>query len=120
MWENKLIELLSRFTSGDLHIPEFQKAVDNRLFDLRINPSMSPEKELLSKIQLYLHEIDEGLRDEFEIYMLTQSILEQYLTLSLPREPKTKRYSFIPPAPRTESWDTIVPEPSHEKMPAIV
>jgi hypothetical protein len=77
MEEGKLMELLSRFTSGELGISEFQETIDRRLFDLRMSPSMSPEKEALSKIQLYLHEIDEGLRDKYEIYMLTRSILEQ-------------------------------------------
>jgi hypothetical protein len=48
----KLIELLSRFITGELDIS---------LFDLCMNPTMTPGKELLSKIQLYLHEIDEGL-----------------------------------------------------------
>jgi hypothetical protein len=77
MEESKLIELLSHFTTGELGISELQDTIDERLFELRMSPAMTPEKELLSKIQLYLHEIDEGLRDEHEIYMLALSILEQ-------------------------------------------
>lgn len=106
---SELIELLARLTSGELGISEFQEAIDGQLFNLRLKPSMSPEKELLSKIQLYLHEIDEGLRDEFEIYMLAFSILEEYLTLS-PRKAETKYYSITPPASRTASSDACEQE----------
>jgi len=104
METGELIKLLASFTSGELGISKFQEAIDEQLFDLRMSPSMSPEKELLSKMQLHLHEIDEGLRDEFEIYMLAFSILEEYLTLS-PRKAETKYYSITPPASRTASSD---------------
>jgi hypothetical protein len=120
MWESKLIELLSRFTAGELSISEFHDTIDERLFELRISPPLSPEKELLSKIQLYLHEIDEGLRDKFEIYILALSILEQYLTL-LPRRAETKSYSLTPLAPQTTSWDAYEPEMSkYEKIQVTV
>jgi hypothetical protein len=115
METSELIRLLASFTSGELGISKFQEAIDERLFDLRMSPSMSPEKELLSKMQLYLHEIDEGLRDEFEIYTLARSILDECLTLL--RKKETQHYPPTPPASRL---DTSVPEPSYEKMPAIV
>jgi hypothetical protein len=115
MWESQLIELLSRFTTGELGISEFRDTIDERLFDLRMSPAMSPEKELLSKIQLYLHEIDEGLREKFEVYMLARSILDQCLTLL--RKVETKHYPSTPPASRL---GTSTLEPSREKIPAIV
>lgn len=116
MKAGEFIELLASFISGRLIISEFQKAIDELLLDLRTSPSMSSEKGWLSTIQLYLHEIDEGLRDEFEIYMLARSTLDEYLT-SL-RKAETK-YEFYP-APAYPQFDTSAPPPSYEEILASV
>ena len=114
METGELIKLLASFTSGELSISEFQETIDELLFDLCLSPSMSAKKEFLSTIQLYLHEIDEGFREEFEMHMLVRSILDRYLTLL--RKAETKYYPLVPPASQS---GTVEPEPSYEKIAAI-
>jgi len=76
MIEPKTVSLLESFLSGRISMAEFDEEIGDRLFRLRQDPEMTDEKELLSHIQLCLHEADEGSRDPFEVYMATQSALD--------------------------------------------
>jgi hypothetical protein len=76
MIANQTIALLESFVSGRTDISEFKRQIGDRLFELRQKPAMNEEKRLLSKIQLYLHEADEGSRDKFEVYKASQAALD--------------------------------------------
>ena len=76
MIANWTIALLESFVSGRIDISEFKQQINDRLFELRQKPAMSQEKKLLSKIQLYLHEADEGIREVREVYLVCQSALD--------------------------------------------
>ncbi len=76
MVANRTVALLESFVSGRTDIGEFTQQINDRLFELRQNSTMNQEKKLLSKIQLYLHEADEGNRDVSEVYKVIQSALE--------------------------------------------
>lgn len=71
------INLLTDFVFGQLDILSLYSKINKRLFKLRKKPDLTQEKELLSKIRLYLHEVKEGLRSEVEVYDLACSILDQ-------------------------------------------
>jgi hypothetical protein len=71
------IKTLARFISGNISVSKLEKAVDNRLSELRRNPGMNPEKSVLSTIDLYLHEMNEGFRDKAELYALVQAIMDE-------------------------------------------
>jgi hypothetical protein len=73
---NKTIALLESFVSGRMDITEFKRQINDRLFELRQKPAMNEEKKLLSKVQLYLHEADEGSRDRSEVYQACQATLD--------------------------------------------
>jgi len=76
MIANKTIVMLESFVSGRIDISEFQRQISDRLFELRQKPTMNEEKRLLSKVQLYLHEADEGSRDRSEVYQACQATLD--------------------------------------------
>ena len=84
MKDGQYIRTLAEFTSGEIALPEFEQLVEERLFELRQSPKMTEEKRILSSIELYLHEAEEGLREESEVYAQVQSILDKiFLTESM-------------------------------------
>ena len=88
MIANRTIALLDSFVSGRTDINQFRRQIDDRLFELRQKPTMSQEKKFLSKIQLYLHEVDEGSRELIEVYMVSQAALDLAKPLTAPIENK--------------------------------
>ena len=60
----KCFSLLVEFIAGGLDLPTFRERLDDLLFELRQSPVMTPEKQCLSDIQLYFHEMDEGYREK--------------------------------------------------------
>jgi len=86
MITNRTIALLESFVSGRVDISEFKRQINDRLFELRQNSAMNQEKKLLSKIQLYLHEADEGSREVREVYMASQSALDLVKPFTTPIE----------------------------------
>jgi len=70
------INILALFDSGNMSISELEGAIDARLSELRLSPEMNPEKRILSTIDLYLHEMKEGFRDEAELYAFIQAALD--------------------------------------------
>ena len=85
MEQARIIELLKDFLSGNIQIDKLCETVDEWLFDLRQKPNLTPEQELLSNLELYIHEAREGYRslDELYEYMLSvisYDISERFVT----------------------------------------
>jgi hypothetical protein len=71
------INTLSLFIAGNMSVSKLEKTVDDRLSELRRSPEMNPEKRILSTIGLYLHEMNEGFRDEAELYGFIRAALDE-------------------------------------------
>jgi hypothetical protein len=76
MKAGQYIKALAEFVTGDIELSEFKQLVEERLFELRQEPEMTEEKKVLSSIELYLHESEEGQRSISEVYAHAQSILD--------------------------------------------
>ena len=106
MAAGETVRLLESFTSGRIDIDEFDQQLRDTLFELCQDPALTDEKKLLSRIQLYLHEFDEGNRDVFEVYMATQAALD---LLKPPITLKTVKgnISRQPILPKEFLWGTV-------------
>jgi hypothetical protein len=71
------INTLSLFIAGNMSDSKSEKAVDDRLSELRRSPEMNPERRILSTIDLYLHEMNECSRDEAELYGFIRAVLDE-------------------------------------------
>ena len=89
MAASKAINLLKDLLSGQLSIGTFDPQLSDILFELRQNPTPSEDVKLFSRIQLYIHELNEGHRDTFEIYMASQAALD-----SVKPSPKPFKHDF--------------------------
>ena len=83
--QTRIIELLKDFLASNIQIDELSETVDDWLFDFRQKPESTPEQELLSNLELYIHEAKEGYRswDELYEYMLSvisRDISERFVT----------------------------------------
>lgn len=76
MEKGKIIEKLKDVLSGNMQIGDLSETIDERLFDLRQKPGLTPEQELLSNLELYIHEAKEGYRSWDELYEYMYSIIE--------------------------------------------
>lgn len=90
------VEMLEAFVGGRIDIEEFSQRLSDELFQLRQDPPPSESKKLLSRIQLYLHELDEGDRDIHEIYIAAKDALDLITSVSV--FVKSRINIFIPPA----------------------
>ena len=79
MEKGQYIRTLAEFITGDIELIEFKQLIEDRLIELRQEPEMTDEKGFLSTIELYLHEAEEGLRDQAELYVVVQFILDNIL-----------------------------------------
>lgn len=104
----RAMEALSEFVVGELSIMELNEAIDGSLLELRQNPEMTEEKERLSKIQLFLHEVLEDLRPESDLTVLIQSTLRSTFSVEFSvNEPESFFWSStLPPTVRL----TVDPE----------
>lgn len=121
MDREKMTRLLIDLLSSRLDIGEFQHQLGDVLFELRQDATPNEDKRLLSRIQLYLHEFDEGNRDIHEVYMAAQAALDlvkpvrrlvpaKFITLSaLPIEPGEVGASTASLAPEFSELHTPVP-----------
>ena len=119
MKTGQYIRKLAEFVSGEIELPEFKQFVEDRLFELRQNPEMTDEKRLLSGIELYLHEAEEGLREESEVYANVQFILDNIILEKLTSKPPY----FSPTSPglpyllsKTFDIDPESPKPKTEDL----
>ena len=101
MESGQYIRTLAEFVIGEIELPKFRQLVEERIFELLQKPEMTEEKKLLSSIELYLHEAEEGLRPEFEVYAHAQSILDNIILPRLTSKGKTKpaHFSMAPNMP---------------------
>ena len=97
------VKLLQDLLSGRIGIDEFRQGLSDELFQLRQDATLTEEKTSLSRIQLYLHEFDEGNRDIHEVYIAAQVALNLAKPSRISIQPKTK--IVVPPA-------TVVPTSS--------
>ncbi len=75
-----LDSILQEFVSGDINLEDLSEVIDERLFELRQKPEVSPEQERLSSLELYIHEISEGYRNLDELYEHAFSEVENKLS----------------------------------------
>lgn len=102
------VKLLEALLSGRTDIYEFSQGLSDELFQLRQDATPTEEKALLSRIQLYLHELEEGNRDIHEVYIAAQAALNLAKPSDISIRPKTK--IFVPPS----QPGTIVPTSSSQ------
>ncbi len=80
MEQAKIVEILKEFISGNIQLVTLSEIVDECLFNLRQKPDLTPEQELLSTLELYIHEIAEGYRSSNELYEFVMSIIKSDIT----------------------------------------
>jgi len=90
MEAGQYIKMLAEFVTGDINLTELKGYIEERLVELREKPEMTEEKELLSSVELCLHEVDEGYRTMPEIYGHVQSILDNIILPTLTSKDKTE------------------------------
>ena len=98
MKAGQYIEELAKFVTGDIGLSEFKQLVEERLFELRQEPDVTQEKKVLSGIELYLHESEEGQRSISEAYARAQSILDGVILRSSASQGVTARSAPVFPA----------------------
>jgi hypothetical protein len=86
--------ILAEFITGNVRVSQLSQHVEERLFELRRKPEITEERELLSSIELCLHEFDEGYRDLFEVYSHVQSIIDN---ITLEPSPSKRETDYIKP-----------------------
>ena len=72
----KIVDELNDLISGAIDVKALTAVVEERLFKLRQKPDLTPEQELLSSLELYIHEAEEGYRSWDELYEYALSIIE--------------------------------------------
>ena len=87
MKTGQYIRTLAEFVTGEIEMPDFKQLVEERLFELRQSPEMTEEKNVLSTIELLLHENEEGMRGEDEVYAKAQFILDDIILNRMPSDP---------------------------------
>ena len=80
MATKEIIDALKSFIAGDLRITDLSELIDDRLFELRREPGLTGDQELLSSLELYLHEAQEGYRSWDELRDLVASIIQRSLS----------------------------------------
>ena len=80
MDQTELINILKDFISGRIKVDELADIIDGWLFEFRQKPDLVPEQQLLSNLELYLHEVTEGYRSWEELYEQIFAIIERNLS----------------------------------------
>ena len=80
MKKSTIVDKLSDFISGTIDVEDLSEMIDERLFELRQKPDLTSEQELLSDLELYIHEAEEGYRGWDELYEYIFSIIERSLS----------------------------------------
>jgi len=115
---SKTVEILEALLSGHTDIKEFEQQLSNELSQLRQDATLTDEKRLLSRIQLYLHELDEGNRDIHEVYMAAQAALDLAKPSRTPIYSRTK--FFVPHSqPGGVVPTTSSPPPEFSELPEL-
>jgi len=80
MDQAKVVNVLKDFIAGRIQANELGDIIDDWLFELRQTPDLSDEQRLLSTLELYLHEVQEGYRSWDEVNELVLSVIERNLS----------------------------------------
>jgi len=80
MNEFNIDNLMKEFISGDIDIENLSEVIDERLFILRQKPEITSEQELLSNLELYIHEAKEGYRSWDDLNVFILSIIERSIS----------------------------------------
>ena len=118
--DRETIDLLVSLLSGRLHIHEFGQQLGDVLFELRQDITPSEDKQMLSRIQLYLHEFDEGNRDIREVYIAAQAALDLAKPSKRPVATKLTRVFALPIEAGAVVPSTASPPPEFSKLPGPV
>jgi hypothetical protein len=116
MEKREMINLLTAFLSGRVDIGKFQQQLGDVLFELRQDATPNEDKQLLSKIQLYLHEFDEGNRDIHEVYIAAQAALDLLKPVRRVVPTNFARLFEPPTEPGTVSTTTASPAPEFDVL----
>jgi len=112
------VKLLEALLSGRIGINEFGQGLSGELFKLRQDATLTEEKTSLSRIQLYLHEFEEGNRDIHEVYIAAQIALNLAKPSRISIKPKTK--IVAPPSqPVTVVPTSSSPPPDFSELPEL-
>ena len=76
MQEAEIKEKLVDFLSGNIQLDELNEVIDERLFELRQEPDLTDEQEILSTLELIIHETEEGFRSLDELYASIMNVIE--------------------------------------------
>lgn len=76
MQEAEIKEKLMDFLSGSIQLDELNEVIDDRLFELRQKPDLTDEQQLLSTLELIIHETEEGFRSSDELYAIIMTVIE--------------------------------------------
>ena len=77
MKKSTIVDKLNDFISGTIDVEALSEVIDERLFKLRQKPDLTPEQELLSTLELYIHEAEEGYRSWEELYEYVFTVIER-------------------------------------------
>ena len=80
MKKSIIVNKLNDFISGVIGVEDLAETIDELLFKLRQKPDVTPEQELLSNLELYIHEAKEGYRSWDELYEYIFSIIERNMS----------------------------------------
>ena len=75
MDRNEIINVLKDFIDGNIQANQLSNTIDEWLFELRQTPDLSEDQRLLSTLELYLHEAEEGYRSLGEVNELVLSVI---------------------------------------------
>ena len=76
MQESEIKEKLIDFLSGNIRLDELTEVIDDWLFELRQEPDLTHEQEILSNLELIIHETQEGFRSLGELFTTIMSVIE--------------------------------------------
>ena len=117
MDRGKIISLLTGLLSGHVDIGEFQQQLGDVLFELRQDATPNEDKQLLSRIQLYLHEFDEGNRDIHEVYIAAQAALDSLKPVRKDIPPNfATLFALLPAEPGAVDATTASPAPESSEL----
>jgi hypothetical protein len=80
MKEFDIDNILRELISGDIDVEDLSEIIGERLFKLRQKPDLTSEQELLSNLELYIHEAEEGYRGWDELYEYIFSIIKRSMS----------------------------------------
>lgn len=76
----EVVNVLKDFISGSIQAEDLNKVIADWLFELRREPDLTSDQELLSNLELYIHEAQEGYRSWDELHEFILSVIPRNLS----------------------------------------